>query len=134
MIGSLEKVGGADFASKFTTAVLPTKESSTSFSGGANLTVFKNSKNAHSAWKLAQWLTDPATQAQWYEKTGDLPAVQAAWKEQALASQPTLAAFGTQLETAKSVPATTTWVQVAAAGDCGAREGAPGHREPLQTP
>lgn len=117
MIGSLEKVGGADFASKFTTAVLPTKESSTSFSGGANLTVFKNSKNAHSAWKLAQWLTDPATQAQWYEKTGDLPAVQAAWKEQALASQPTLAAFGTQLETAKSVPATTTWVQVAAAGD-----------------
>jgi multiple sugar transport system substrate-binding protein len=94
MIGSLEKVGGADFADKYATAVLPTKESSTSFSGGANLTVFKNSKNAHSAWKLARWLTDPTTQAQWYEKTGDLPAVQAAWKDQALASQPTLAAFG----------------------------------------
>jgi multiple sugar transport system substrate-binding protein len=85
--------GRCGLRDKFTTAVLPTKESSTSFSGGANLTVFKNSKNAHSAWKLAQWLTDPTTQAQWYEKTGDLPAVQAAWKDQALASQPTLAAF-----------------------------------------
>ncbi|GAB3147918.1 extracellular solute-binding protein [Microbacterium neimengense] len=117
MIGSLEKLGGADFSSKFTTAVLPTKESSTSFSGGSNLVVFDGSDNAHSAWKLAQWLSEPETQARWYDQTGDLPAVQAAWQDDALASQPTLAAFGTQLETAKSVPATTTWVKVAAAGD-----------------
>ncbi|WDG17415.1 sugar ABC transporter substrate-binding protein [Microbacterium sp. Clip185] len=117
MIGSLEKLGGADFSSKFTTAVLPTKESSTSFSGGSNLVVFDGSDNASSAWKLAKWLTEPETQARWYDQTGDLPAVQEAWKDDALASQPTLAAFGTQLETAKSVPATTTWVKVAAAGD-----------------
>jgi multiple sugar transport system substrate-binding protein len=117
MIGSLEKLGGADFSSKFTTAVLPTKESSTSFSGGSNLVVFDGSDNANSAWKLAKWLSEPETQARWYDQTGDLPAVQAAWKDDALASQPTLAAFGTQLETAKSVPATTTWVKVAAAGD-----------------
>lgn len=117
MIGSLEKLGGADFSSKFTTAVLPTKESSTSFSGGSNLVVFDGSDNARSAWKLAQWLSEPETQARWYDQTGDLPAVQAAWQDDALASQPTLAAFGTQLETAKSVPATTTWVKVAAAGD-----------------
>lgn len=117
MIGSLEKLGGADFSDKFTTAVLPTKESSTSFSGGSNLVVFDGSDNANSAWKLAKWLSEPETQARWYDQTGDLPAVQAAWKDDALASQPTLAAFGTQLETAKSVPATTTWVKVAAAGD-----------------
>lgn len=117
LIGQLEELGGEGFAEKFTTAVLPTQKSSTSFSGGANLAVFTDSDNAVSAWKLAQWLTEPETQTAWYEATGDLPAVQAAWQADALSSQPTLAAFGTQLETAKSVPATTTWVQVAAAGD-----------------
>lgn len=117
LIGQLEDLGGAGFSEKFSTAVLPKEKSSVSFSGGANLVVFDNSDNATSAWKLAQWLTQPETQASWYEATGDLPSVQAAWKSDALASRPTLAAFGTQLETAKSVPATTTWVQVAAAGD-----------------
>lgn len=117
LIGQLEELGGEGFSEKFTTAVLPTKDSSTSFSGGANLAVFDNSDNAVSAWKLAQWLSEPETQSAWYEATGDLPAVQSAWESDALSSQATLAAFGTQLETAKSVPATTTWVQVAAAGD-----------------
>jgi len=117
LIGQLETLGGSGFSDKFTTAVLPAKELSTSFSGGANLAVFDNSKNAASAWKLVQWLTQPDTQAAWYDATGDLPAVQDAWKADALASSKTLAAFGTQLETAKSVPAVTTWVQVAAAGD-----------------
>lgn len=117
LIGQLEELGGEGFSEKFTTAVLPTKDSSTSFSGGANLAVFDNSDNAVSAWKLAQWLSEPETQSAWYEATGDLPAVQSAWQSDALTSQDTLAAFGTQLETAKSVPATTTWIQVAAAGD-----------------
>ncbi len=117
LIGALEELGGEGFSDTFATAVLPAKESSTSFSGGANLAVFDNSDNANSAWKLVQWLTQPDTQDAWYEATGDLPAVQDAWKDDALASSETLAAFGTQLETAKSVPATTTWVQVAAAGD-----------------
>jgi multiple sugar transport system substrate-binding protein len=116
-IGLLSDLGGEGFSDKISTAVLPAKESSTSFSGGANLAVFDNSKNAASAWKLVQWLTEPETQAAWYEATGDLPAVQDAWKSDALASSKTLAAFGTQLETAQSVPAVTTWVQVAAAGD-----------------
>jgi multiple sugar transport system substrate-binding protein len=117
LIGQLEELGGEGFSEKFATAVLPTKESSTSFSGGAHLAVFDNSDNAASAWKLAQWLSEPETQTAWYEVTGDLPAVQASWDNEALSGSPTLAAFGTQLETAKAVPATTTWVQVAAAGD-----------------
>lgn len=117
LIGALEELGGEGFDEMFTTAVLPAEETSTSFSGGANLAVFDTSDNAASAWKLVQWLTEPETQAAWYEATGDLPAVQDAWESDALSSSKTLAAFGTQLETAKSVPAVTTWVQVAAAGD-----------------
>nr|WP_268804728.1 extracellular solute-binding protein [Clavibacter michiganensis] len=116
-IGQLKAVGGADFASKFTTAVLPAKETSASFSGGANLVVFDQAKNQDAAWKLARWLGQPDTQAAWYAATGDLPASQSAWQDPALQSDPTLAAFGEQLKTAKSVPVSTNWVKVGSAAD-----------------
>jgi multiple sugar transport system substrate-binding protein len=116
-IGQLKTVGGEGFASKFTTAVLPAKESSTSFSGGANLVVFDQAQNQDAAWKLARWLNEPETQAAWYAATGDLPASQAAWQDPALQDDPTLAAFGEQLKTAKSVPVSTNWVKVGAAAD-----------------
>ncbi|MFT2692242.1 extracellular solute-binding protein [Clavibacter zhangzhiyongii] len=116
-IGQLKTVGGEGFASKFTTAVLPAKESSTSFSGGANLVVFDQAENQDAAWKLARWLNEPGTQAAWYAATGDLPASQAAWQDPALQGDPTLAAFGEQLKTAKSVPVSTNWVKVGSAAD-----------------
>lgn len=115
--GQLASVGGADFASKYATAVLPADKESVSFSGGANLVVFNGSKNASSAWKLARWLAEPKVQAEFYAATGDLPAATAAWKEQAVSSDASLATFGTQLKTAKAPPVSTSWVQVAAKGD-----------------
>jgi multiple sugar transport system substrate-binding protein len=121
-MGQLKEIGGAGFADKYTTAVLPTEKSSTSFSGGANLVVFAKSKNQSSAWKLAQWLSEPETQAAWYGATGDLPAAQSAWSSSALTADPKLAVFGEQLKTAKAPPATTTWVQVAAAADTALEE------------
>lgn len=117
MMGQLDTLGGDGFADKYTTAVLPTQESSTSFSGGANLVVFDKSENQRSAWKLAQWLSTPETQQAWYELTGDLPATPTAWDAPALADDPKLAVFGTQLETAEAPPVSTTWVQVSAAAD-----------------
>ncbi|MDF2916345.1 MAG: transporter substrate-binding protein [Microbacterium sp.] len=115
--GQLELLGGADFASKYATAVLPADTGSVSFSGGANLVVFNQSKNAESAWKLVRWLSEPETQAAFYEQTGDLPALQAAWDAPALADDASLTTFGEQLQTAKAPPVTTSWVQVAAKGD-----------------
>ncbi|MDN8549504.1 sugar ABC transporter substrate-binding protein [Microbacterium sp. NM3R9] len=115
--GQLELVGGEDFASKYTTAVLPAADESVSFSGGANLVVFENSANAESAWKLVRWLSEPETQVAFYEETGDLPALQAAWDDPALADDTSLTTFGEQLQTAKAPPVTTSWVQVAAKGD-----------------
>ncbi|MDQ0647955.1 multiple sugar transport system substrate-binding protein [Microbacterium natoriense] len=115
--GQLEAVGGAGFADKYTTAVLPALEGSVSFSGGANLVVFQGSDNASSAWKLVDWLSQPETQAAFFEATGDLPASTAAWEEPAVAGDKSLATFGTQLETAKAPPVTTSWVKVAAKGD-----------------
>lgn len=115
--GQLELVGGEGFDDKYATAVLPAAEESVSFSGGANLVVFDGSDNAESSWKLVQWLSDPETQAAFFEATGDLPAAQSAWDEPAIADDESLVTFGTQLETAKAPPVTTSWVQVAAKGD-----------------
>ncbi|WP_217183600.1 extracellular solute-binding protein [Streptomyces sp. AC495_CC817] len=115
--GQLEAVGGEGFADKYTTAVLPADKGSVSFSGGANLVVFDGSDNASSAWKLVDWLSQPETQASFFEATGDLPAATAAWDEPAVAGDDSIATFGTQLETAKAPPVTTSWVQVAAKGD-----------------
>jgi multiple sugar transport system substrate-binding protein len=117
LMGQFKDLGGAEFADKFTTALLPTKVSSTSFSGGSNLVVFDEGENQSSAWKFAQWLSQPEVQASWYELTGDLPATETAWQSSALTSDPKLAVFGEQLQDTQAPPATTTWVQVAAAAD-----------------
>ncbi|MCI2956712.1 extracellular solute-binding protein [Agromyces atrinae] len=117
MRSQLATLGGDGFDEKYATAVIPAKESSVSFSGGANLVVFNNGDNQTSAWKLAQWLSQPETQVDWYETSGDLPSAQSAWKDPSIADDASLTTFGTQLETAKATPVTTTWVQVGAAAD-----------------
>ena len=49
----------------------------------------------------------------WYETVSDLPSVQSAWDDPALADDAMLATFGAQLEDAKAPPAIPTWEQVA---------------------
>ncbi len=103
----------------YAVAPLPGKDSAPgmSFVGGGDLAVFEDSDNADSAWKLVQWLTEPATQTAFYELVGDLPAVQAAWDTGELAEDPKLQVFGEQLESAASPPAVPSWEQVAGAID-----------------
>lgn len=101
----------------YATAVLPTKDSSTSFVGGANLAVFTEAANSEAAWKLVQWLSEPETQVSWYQASGDLPAVQAAWDDPVLADEESLAAFGEQLRTAKSPPQIVAFDKVGEKGD-----------------
>ena len=117
MMSVVEGVGGAGFEDKYDVALIPTKQSSTSFVGGSNFAVFKNSQNRDSAWKLVQWLADPQVQVKWYQLSTDLPSVQAAWQDEALASDTKLATFGKQLETALAPPSFATWEQVAARFD-----------------
>ena len=62
----------------------------------------------------------------WYETVSDLPAVQAAWEDPALADDPLLSAFGEQLDDAKAPPAIPTWEEVASAIDGADRAGHPG--------
>jgi multiple sugar transport system substrate-binding protein len=113
----LTKAGGKDFTTKYATAVLPRSKTATSFVGGSNLVVFKKSANPSAAWKLIRFLADPKIQAAWYKATGDLPSVQAAWTDPALAGDAKLAVFGEQLRDVNAPPATAEWTQVQSAGD-----------------
>ena len=78
---------------QYAVAPLPGPDGSpgTSFVGGGNLAVFKDSDNADNAWKYVQWLSDPETQQDFYDEVGDLPAVQAAWDTGKLSDRPAAA-------------------------------------------
>ncbi len=116
-IGNLAKAGGAGFADKYAVATLPKDTSATSFVGGSNLVVFKDSPNRAAAWKLVQWLSQPEVQVKWYQATGDLPAVESAWKDKVLADDTKLSVFGDQLKDTNAPPSVPTWTQVSAAAD-----------------
>jgi len=95
----------------------PTEASGTSFVGGGNLAVFEQSDNKPAAWAFVEYLSRPEVQVTWYETVNDLPAVQAAWDDDALAGDELLSAFGEQLDDAKSPPAIPTWEQIASTLD-----------------
>jgi multiple sugar transport system substrate-binding protein len=112
-IGLIKDAGGADIEGKWAVAPIPKKDSSTSFVGGSNMVVFKDSKNKDAAWAFLQYLSDPATQVKWYQEATDLPAVQAAWDDAALKDDKDVQMFGEQLSETKAPPAIPTWSEVA---------------------
>jgi multiple sugar transport system substrate-binding protein len=112
-LGLIKGAGGAGFETKWDIAPMPKKTSATSFVGGGNLVVYKDSKNKDLAWAFVNYLTDPKTQVAWYQNVTDLPAVQAAWDDPALKNDPHVAMFGQQLKDTKAQPAIATWSEVA---------------------
>ena len=117
MMSAVEKVGGAGFEDKYAVATMPEKKTSSSFVGGSDFVVFKNSTERDTAWKFVQFLADPKTQAKWYQQSTDLPSVQSAWEDPSISSDEKLATFGEQLKTAQAPPSFATWEQVVAQFD-----------------
>jgi multiple sugar transport system substrate-binding protein len=111
MIGIVNDAG-ADPAT-WTVAHQPTEEAGTSFVGGGNISVFSDSENKTAAWAFVDYLSHPEVQVKWFQTINDLPSVQSAWDDPALADDPLLSAFGDQLADAKAPPAIATWEQVA---------------------
>jgi multiple sugar transport system substrate-binding protein len=111
-LGLVAKAGGADFEGKWAIAPMPKKVTTTSFLGGSNVVVYKNSKNKDAAWAFVKFLSDPKTQALWYTTATDLPAVQSAWEDPALTSDPNVAMFGEQLKDTKAQPVSATWSEL----------------------
>ena len=117
MMSAVEKAGGEGFKDKYDVMLIPADQQSSSFVGGSNLVVFKNTKNRDSSWKFVQWLADPKVQAKWYTLSTDLPSVKSAWQDPALTADTKLAVFGKQLETAQAPPSFPTWEQVVTSFD-----------------
>ena len=116
-VKQLEELGGDGFDAKYATAVLPRAKASTSFVGGANLAVWKTSKNKESAWKLIQWFLDSKTQVDFYKATTDLPASSKAAEDETLANDPKMVPFLEQVKDVKSVPFASTYPQLLAYAD-----------------
>jgi len=114
-LGLIKDAGGAGFDSKWAIAPMPKKASATSFVGGSNMVVFNASKNKEAAWAFVKFLTDPKTQALWYKTVTDLPAVQSAWQEPEVSSDPNVAKFGDQLKDTKAQPVTASWSELSSA-------------------
>jgi multiple sugar transport system substrate-binding protein len=112
MVNIVEEAGTDPEA--YTVAHQPTEESGTSFIGGANMAVLADADNKAAGWAFLEYLSRPEVQANWYETVSALPAVQAAWDEEALSGDDRLTAFGDQLEDAKAPPSIPTWEQIAA--------------------
>ena len=118
MMSAVEAAGGGEaFKEKYDVMQIPADVKSSSFVGGSNLVVFKNTKNRDSSWKLVQWLADPEVQVKWYGMSTDLPSVKSAWQDPALTADDKLAVFGKQLETAQAPPSFPTWEQVVTSFD-----------------
>ncbi|TDU91593.1 carbohydrate ABC transporter substrate-binding protein (CUT1 family) [Kribbella voronezhensis] len=133
MAGSIAKLGGDKIKPNIGVFQLPKNKSATSFVGGSNFVVFKNSKNKDSAWKLVKWLSDAKTQASWFKLSTDLPAVKAAWDDPSIANDPLLPVFGKQLDDAKAPPAIVNWEQVATAFDTEVEKMAKSGQSPADT-
>jgi multiple sugar transport system substrate-binding protein len=116
-LGLVRDLGGAGFMDKVGLAQMPKEQTGTSFIGGSDLAVFKDSKNRDSAWKFVQFLSKPETQVKWYQTVADLPAVKSGWDDPELKSDPMLSQFGEQLNDAKAPPSIPTWEQVASVID-----------------
>ncbi|NEE11274.1 ABC transporter substrate-binding protein, partial [Streptomyces sp. SID7499] len=58
------------------------------------------------------YLTDTKGQADWYERTKDLPANTSAWESGTLADDADLQTFKKQMDTAKSSPSLANWTEI----------------------
>jgi multiple sugar transport system substrate-binding protein len=84
-----------------------------SFSGGSSLAIFGASEHKPEAWKVIEFLSDPAVQARFYALSGDLPAARAAWDDPALAGDEKARAFRIQVERVLAMPRVPEWEQIA---------------------
>jgi multiple sugar transport system substrate-binding protein len=83
-----------------------------STAGGSSLVVFRSSRRPEAAWRLVEYLSDPAVQLRFHELTGNLPPRRSAWRDERLAGDPHARAFREQLERARPAPKIPEWERI----------------------
>lgn len=113
-VGQFRKRLPDSLQGRWATAPLPGPDSGgVSLAGGSSLVVMKRSPHQAAAWRFITFLSDPARQARFFERTGDLPARRSAWESPALVHDAELAAFRTQLGRVRPTPAVPEWELIA---------------------
>lgn len=84
-----------------------------SSAGGASLVIFKASQRKADAWKLIEYLSEPATQQRLYQLIGNMPPRRATWQTSDLVQSPYALAFYEQLERVRSPPKVPEWERIA---------------------
>jgi len=83
-----------------------------SVAGGSSLVLFRKSRRKAEAWKLVEYLSDPAVQARFYELTGNLPSRESAWDAPVFAGNPYTRAFRDQLALVEPAPQVPEWERI----------------------
>ncbi len=86
-VGEFRRRLPPEMQDKWATAPLPAPDGSASWpgvsvAGGASLVLFRASRHPEAAWKLVEFLSEPAEQVRFHGLTGDLPARRSAWGSQ----------------------------------------------------
>ena len=76
---------------------------------GSNLGVWNATENPDAAVELVEFLSDPATQVEWFGIQGELPAASAALSDPALTGDPLVAIYTEQLASSKALPLVPNW-------------------------
>jgi len=108
----------AELQDRWSTAPLPAADDGgaypgASMAGGSSLVVFRDAAHNDDAWRLVEFLSEPAQQARFYALSGDLPAARPAWGLTDLSRNPRARAFQDQLAALGSPPKVAEWEQIA---------------------
>jgi multiple sugar transport system substrate-binding protein len=114
-IGELKRRLPADQQPTWATAPLPGPDGpGASIAGGSSLVVFRASRHRAEAWRLIEFLSQPAVQRRFHALTGDLPPRRATWQDPELMADVHARAFREQLERVKPAPQVPEWERIAA--------------------
>jgi multiple sugar transport system substrate-binding protein len=115
-VGEFRRRLPPEMKDRWTTAPMPapdgTPQPGVSLAGGASLVLFQASRHPEAAWKLVEFLSEPAVQVHFHQLTGDLPPRLSAWSAPTLAGDRQTAAFRAQLERVVSAPKVPEWEEV----------------------
>jgi multiple sugar transport system substrate-binding protein len=113
-IGEFQRRLPRDQQDTWMTAPLPGPDGpGASIAGGSSLVVFRASRHQAAAWRLVEFLSEPAVQRRFHALTGDLPPRRTTWQDPALAADVYARAFRDQLERVEPAPKVPEWERIA---------------------
>jgi multiple sugar transport system substrate-binding protein len=112
-VGEFKRRLPPEMQDRWMTAPLPGPNGpGVSLAGGASLSIFAGTEHKEEAWKLIEFLSEPAQQVRFYELSGNLPARLEAWDDPTLANDRYVHAFREQLQRVRPTPKVPEWEQI----------------------